>query len=73
MKTITSGHYYRCPQGHLFVIGECGMAMQQSNCPECGQSVGGSSHTLLSTNTHASDFELRMQQTRQEQARQPQQ
>jgi hypothetical protein len=56
-----SGHWYRCPNGHLYVIGECGMAMQTSRCNECGESIGGDSHTLLSTNTHSRDFEERMQ------------
>ncbi|KAG0025766.1 hypothetical protein BGZ81_006854 [Podila clonocystis] len=35
-----SGHWYRCPKGHTYVIGECGMAMQSSKCPECGAAVG---------------------------------
>lgn len=69
-----TGHYYNCPNGHLFVIGEvkvqhssfnnvskfncqCGGAMQQATCPECGEAVGGTGHNLTSTNTRASDFE----------------
>ncbi|KAJ3119106.1 hypothetical protein HDU96_000021 [Phlyctochytrium bullatum] len=56
-----SGHWYRCPQGHMYTIGECGMAMQASHCPECGERIGGGGHRLDSTNSHASDFERRMQ------------
>uniref|UniRef100_A0A915DE83 RZ-type domain-containing protein n=1 Tax=Ditylenchus dipsaci TaxID=166011 RepID=A0A915DE83_9BILA len=47
-----SGHvtkWYECGKGHIYGIGECGMAMVQSQCPECGELVGGSSHTLVST------------------------
>ncbi|KAI9188976.1 hypothetical protein H9P43_000398 [Blastocladiella emersonii ATCC 22665] len=47
------GHWYRCPNGHLYSIGDCGMAMTQSRCPECGATIGGGSHTLLSSNQHA--------------------
>ena len=55
-----SGHAYRCPAGHIYFIGECGMAMQQSLCPECGETIGGSNHALNGTNSHAQDFETRM-------------
>ncbi len=41
----------RCPQGHTYVIGECGGAMQAARCPECGSGIGGTGHTLDSTNT----------------------
>jgi hypothetical protein len=30
-----SGHWYRCVRGHSYSIGECGMAMEQTRCPEC--------------------------------------
>ncbi|XP_075772705.1 NFX1-type zinc finger-containing protein 1-like isoform X2 [Pelodiscus sinensis] len=45
------GHWYRCPQGHLYTIGECGRPMQQSSCPECGAAIGGQAHTLTAGNT----------------------
>jgi len=51
-----SSHWYQCPNGHPYFIGECGGAMQQSRCPDCGAPVGGSSHRLLSTNRTAGDF-----------------
>ncbi|CAM4510313.1 unnamed protein product [Caretta caretta] len=44
------GHWYRCPQGHLYTIGECGRPMQQSSCPECGATIGGQNHTLTRDN-----------------------
>lgn len=55
-----TGHAYRCPAGHLYFIGECGMTMQQSSCPECGNTIGGSNHALNGANSHAQDFEARM-------------
>jgi hypothetical protein len=45
------GHWYRCPNGHPYTIGECGGAMQVSQCPECGEAVGGTSHRLLQNNS----------------------
>jgi len=45
------GHWYRCKNGHLYAIGECGGAMQESKCNECGETIGGSSHRLRSDNT----------------------
>ncbi|KAI5476603.1 hypothetical protein MNV49_007490 [Pseudohyphozyma bogoriensis] len=37
----SSAHWYRCPNGHNFVIGDCGQANQAGRCPECGAVVGG--------------------------------
>ena len=52
-----TGHFYNCPNGHPFVIGECGGAMETARCPECGEPVGGNSHNLLGTNSRATDLE----------------
>jgi hypothetical protein len=49
----SAGHWFMCPNGHFYVIGECGGAMQTSICPDCREKVGGSSHTLLNTNRPA--------------------
>ncbi|KAF8730672.1 P-loop containing nucleoside triphosphate hydrolase protein, partial [Rhizoctonia solani] len=51
-----TGHFYQCPNGHPYVIGECGGAMQVSTCPECGAAIGGSHHQSLAGNTHANEF-----------------
>lgn len=48
-----SDHWYVCPNNHPYFIGECGGAMQESRCIECGAPVGGSSHNLLATNRRA--------------------
>ncbi|KAH9084293.1 hypothetical protein LEN26_001090 [Aphanomyces euteiches] len=47
---------YACPNGHPYVITECGGAMQESNCPECGAAIGGSGHNLLSNKQTAETF-----------------
>ncbi|KAH8922476.1 P-loop containing nucleoside triphosphate hydrolase protein [Atractiella rhizophila] len=47
----TNGHFFRCPEGHPFTIGECGGAMQVSNCPQCGSVIGGSNHQLAEGNS----------------------
>ncbi|KAJ7188061.1 hypothetical protein C8R46DRAFT_1053533 [Mycena filopes] len=52
-----AGHFYKCPQGHVYVIGECGGAMQRSHCPECGEAIGGANHALDATNERALEFE----------------
>lgn len=43
---LSAGHWYQCPNGHSYVIGECGGAMEQSRCPECRSQIGGGSHEL---------------------------
>ncbi|EGG25206.1 NF-X1-type zinc finger-containing protein [Cavenderia fasciculata] len=50
---FTAGHWFECPKGHLYYIGECGGAMEVSKCNECGSAIGGTNHALLSTNTHS--------------------
>ena len=54
--TSASSHWYECPNGHSYVIGECGGAMEESRCPDCGARVGGGRHQLLGTNRRATDF-----------------
>lgn len=50
------GHWYTCPNGHVYVIGDCGGAMQESCCPECGAKIGGAQHRLEGSNRQASEF-----------------
>lgn len=52
-----TGHWYYCRNLHPFTIGECGMAMQRSVCPECGEPVGGQNHQAVEGVTHATDLE----------------
>jgi hypothetical protein len=48
--TSWSNHWYQCPNGHPYFIGECGGAMERSICPECREVVGGTGHSLDSSN-----------------------
>lgn len=51
------GHWYKCPNGHVYAIGDCGGAMEQSVCNECGSEIGGTNHRLLASNALASDID----------------
>lgn len=55
------GHWYKCPNGHLFTIGECGGAMQLSRCIECKAPVGGQQHRVVDGNSEATEFVAEMQ------------
>ncbi|MDI1487639.1 MAG: hypothetical protein OHK93_006909 [Ramalina farinacea] len=52
-----TGHWYYCENAHPFTIGECGMPMQASRCPQCGARVGGQNHDLVEGVTRAADLE----------------
>ena len=58
---MSTGHWYRCANGHPFTFGECGGAMATSRCPQCGAAVGGAHHALVEGNTRADDIERRFQ------------
>ena len=45
-----SDHWYECPNGHAYFIGNCGGAMEISQCADCGAEIGGSDHSLLQNN-----------------------
>lgn len=53
MGSWMQGHLYQCPNGHMYVIGECGGAMEHSRCPECGVTIGGAHHRLEASNRRA--------------------
>ncbi|KAI1711481.1 NFX1-type zinc finger-containing protein 1 [Ditylenchus destructor] len=61
-KELTESHkavgydvrkWYKCSKGHLYGIGECGGAMEESKCPECKEVIGGSGHRVVSTSRQA--------------------
>jgi len=52
-----TGHFYRCPNGHTFVIGDCGGANEVSRCPECHEPIGGTGHQLVAGNSVATEYE----------------
>ncbi|XP_060599995.1 E3 ubiquitin-protein ligase RNF213-like [Ruditapes philippinarum] len=43
--------FYRCPNGHPYVIGNCGRAVERAYCRECGAEIGGQRHHILAGNT----------------------
>ena len=49
LKTLGST-WYRCPNGHLYAVGECGRPMEESTCPECGSKIGGHDHVPVNNN-----------------------
>lgn len=51
------GHWFKCPNGHIYVIGDCGGAMQRATCPECQEVIGGANHTLERSNRLASEMD----------------
>ncbi|KAJ8946028.1 hypothetical protein NQ318_023276 [Aromia moschata] len=54
---LAKGRWYKCPNGHPYVITECGGAMQVATCPECGERIGGSNHRVLPTNQFAPEID----------------
>ncbi|KAH3727158.1 hypothetical protein DPMN_053084, partial [Dreissena polymorpha] len=42
--------FYRCPNGHPYMIGDCGRPNSTSQCPECGEQIGGIGHKPLPGN-----------------------
>ncbi|KAL9628028.1 MAG: hypothetical protein Q9204_006164, partial [Flavoplaca sp. TL-2023a] len=52
-----TGHWYYCANGHPFTVGECGMPMQTSRCPQCGATVGGERHTAVEGVRRAADMD----------------
>lgn len=43
---LGAGHWFECPNGHLYAIGECGGAVSEGQCPDCGAIIGGSNYNL---------------------------
>ena len=54
---LPPGHWYKCSNGHVYVITECGGAMESRRCPDCDATIGGQSHALASGNQVASEMD----------------
>jgi hypothetical protein len=52
-----TGHWYTCANGHPFTINNCGMAMEEALCPECGARIGGRNHVSVEGVRHAVEIE----------------
>uniref|UniRef100_A0A646QJ34 NFX1-type zinc finger-containing protein 1 n=1 Tax=Hemiscolopendra marginata TaxID=943146 RepID=A0A646QJ34_9MYRI len=55
--SMGQGHWYKCPNGHVYAIGDCGGANQISKCNECGAQIGGVRHDLLAGNAHTGEMD----------------
>ncbi len=54
---LSKGHWFKCPNGHFYCIGECGGAMETVKCPECTAEIGGGHHQLLANNQVATEMD----------------
>ena len=54
---LSKGHWFKCPNGHIYCIGECGGATQEAKCPECGAKIGGRNHRLTEGNQLAPEMD----------------
>ncbi|WAQ95602.1 ZNFX1-like protein [Mya arenaria] len=54
---LTKGHWFKCPNNHVYAIGECGGATQKSKCPECQVEIGGEQHRLTEGNQLAPEMD----------------
>ncbi|XP_039590839.1 NFX1-type zinc finger-containing protein 1 [Polypterus senegalus] len=54
---LSQGHWYKCPSGHVYVITECGGAMESRKCPHCNHDIGGSNHALATGNQVATEMD----------------
>ncbi|XP_070815806.1 NFX1-type zinc finger-containing protein 1 [Chaetodon trifascialis] len=51
------GHWYKCPNGHVYVIADCGGAVERRSCPDCNAVIGGANHRLESGNQVATEMD----------------
>ena len=54
---LAKGHWFKCPNGHIYCIGGCGGAMEEAKCPECGAKIGGQQHALTAGNQLAGEMD----------------
>lgn len=54
---LPPGHWHKCPKGHVYLITECGGAMESRSCPDCDATIGGGSHRLASGNQVATEMD----------------
>ncbi|KAM9361314.1 NFX1-type zinc finger-containing protein 1 [Symphorus nematophorus] len=51
------GHWYKCPNGHVYLITECGGATMSRRCTDCDATIGGANHRLNSGNQVATEMD----------------
>ena len=57
MKDLHQGSWFKCSNGHVYAIGECGEALETAQCPECPEIVGGVRRRLVGTSTQALEMD----------------
>lgn len=56
-EALGTGHWYTCPCGYIFAVGDCGLPMETAPCPQCSREVGGAGHNPSAGVEHADAFE----------------
>ncbi|XP_072013323.1 NFX1-type zinc finger-containing protein 1-like [Amphiura filiformis] len=54
---LSAGHWFKCPKGHIYAIGDCGGAAEEGICPECRSTIGGTGHRLREGNQLAPEMD----------------
>nr|XP_006003202.1 PREDICTED: NFX1-type zinc finger-containing protein 1 [Latimeria chalumnae] len=54
---LRQGHWYKCPNGHVYAITECGGATERRKCPDCDAVIGGQDHALEQGNEVATEMD----------------
>lgn len=54
---LSKGHWFKCPNNHVYAVGECGGATEKSKCPECKADIGGMQHRLVDGNRLATEMD----------------
>lgn len=54
---IPNGHWFKCKNGHIYAIGDCGGAVEKSVCPDCKSVIGGESYRLAEGNQHTGELD----------------
>ena len=54
---VKKGAWFKCPNGHIYAIADCGGAVMEAKCHECGATIGGGNHRLRSDNRLAGEMD----------------
>lgn len=52
-----AGRWFKCINGHIYVVTECGGATEQGSCNVCGAPIGGQNHVLEEYNYLATEMD----------------
>eukprot|EP00796_Vickermania_ingenoplastis_P008275 gene8275-5794_t len=64
---IQAGSWFQCPNGHLYLIADCGGAMERGKCPDCGEVVGGEDHAVQHPNGPSPNYNDKYTKEKQKQ------